>query len=83
MTEIPDILHKYMKQSVEVTHARFGLRCACGHEWGVSLDPNIDLTMQAQKLICLPCMQRELNNKNGKDKGDNNEYNNKKYDFEK
>lgn len=72
--EIPDVLHKYMKENITVTDARFGLRCeTCGHTWGVGLDPAANLTMQAQKLICLPCMQKEINKKRT-DKEGNNEY---------
>ena len=75
--EISDVLHKYAKETVLITHVRIGFFCSvCGKEWGISLDDNQNLLIQAMKMVCLPCYQKTINN-NGK--GENYENSNNQY----
>lgn len=63
--EISDILRKYMHETVEVTDIRIGLRCSvCGHTWGVRVEDTQELIKQIQKLVCLPCYQKAIENRN-------------------
>jgi len=72
--EIQNILHKYTKETVQITNVRLGLICSvCGHHWGIALDDGDDLLKQSQRMICLPCYQKSVNN-NAKD--GNYEYSN-------
>lgn len=66
--EIGNVLHKYTKQSVQITDVRIGLICSvCGHHWGVALDDNGDLLLQAQKMMCLPCYHNDIKGNDGDD----------------
>jgi hypothetical protein len=79
--EISNILYKYMKDTVTLTDIRFGFRCeVCGHSWGIAVSDNEELLRQSQRMICLECYHRSLeeNNNKGNVEDEENENTNNK-----
>jgi len=63
--EVSSLLRKYTSNTVEISDIRIGFICKrCGHHWGVRIDDNAELGSQAVRMVCLPCLTKELANRN-------------------